>query len=68
VTATIPKLRLVVGRTAIEGAPVTLEYLPRAEQGGASELVRFLGGTKRVLILQRPIIYGLPGKSNRVTW
>lgn len=55
--ANIPKLRLLVGGTVIEGFQVTLEELPRAEQGGASELVRFLGGAKRVLILQKPVIY-----------
>jgi hypothetical protein len=57
VAANIPKLRLLVGGTVIEGAQVTLEDLPRAEQGGASELVRFLGGAKRVLILQKPVVY-----------
>lgn len=41
----------------IEGAQVTLEDLTRAEQGGASELIRFLGGAKRVLILQKPVVY-----------
>jgi hypothetical protein len=56
VAANIPKLRLLVGGTVIEGAQVTLEDLPRVEQGGTSELVRFLGGAKRVLILKRPII------------
>ena len=56
--ATIPKLRLIVGGTVIEGAQVMVEDLPRAEQGGASELVGFLGGAKRVLILKRPIVYG----------
>ncbi len=55
--ANIPKLRLIVSGTVIEGAQVTLEDLPRAEQGGASELVRFLGGAKRVLILQKPVVY-----------
>lgn len=53
----IPKLRLMVGGTIIEGAQVTLEELPRVEQGGAAELVRFLGGAKRVLILQKPVVY-----------
>lgn len=56
--ANIPKLRLLVGGTMIEGAQVTLEDLPRTEQGGASELVLFLGGAKRVLILRQPVIYG----------
>ncbi len=58
VAANIPKLRLIVGGTVIEGTQVTLTDLPRAEQGGASELVGFLGGAKRVLILQRPVVYG----------
>lgn len=53
----VPKLRLLVGGAVVEGVQVTLEGLPRAEQGGASELVRFLGGAKRVLILQRPVVY-----------
>jgi len=57
VAANIPKLRLLVGGAVIEGAQVTLEYLSRAEQGGASELVRFLGGAKRVLILHKPVVY-----------
>lgn len=55
--ANIPKLRLLVGGAVIEGAQVTLEDLPRAEQGGACELVRFLGGAKRVLILHKPVIH-----------
>ena len=55
---TVPKLRLVVGGTLIEGAQVTLEDLPRAEQGGAAELIQFLGGVKRVFILQKPVVYG----------
>ena len=54
-----PKLRLVVGGTLIEGAQVTVEDLPRNEQGGAAELVQFLGGAKRVLILARPLVYGV---------
>ena len=66
--ADIPKLRLLVGGAVIEGSQVTLENLPRAEQGGASELIRFLGGTKRVLILRKPVIYGVPVKSSRATW
>ena len=57
-TTGIPKLRLVVGGTLIEGAQVTVEDLPRAEQGGAAELMQFLGGAKRVFILQKPVVYG----------
>ena len=53
-----PKLRLMVGGTLLEGAQVTLADLPRAAQGGAAELVQFLGGARRVLILQRPVVYG----------
>ncbi len=53
-----PKLRLLVGGTFIEGAQVALEDLPRKEQGGVAELMSFLGGAKRVVILQRPVVYG----------
>ena len=56
--ANVPKLRLIVGGTVIEGAQVALEDLPKTEQGGASELIGFLGGAKRVLILRKPVIYG----------
>ena len=56
--ATIPKLRLIVGGTVVEGTQVALSDLPRAEQGGAAELAGFLGGAKRVLILQKPVVYG----------
>lgn len=53
-----PKLRLIVGGTVIEGVQVALQDLPRTDQGGASELISFLGGAKRVLILQKPLVYG----------
>ena len=56
--ANVPKLRLIVGGTVIEGAQVALDDLPKTEQGGASELIGFLGGAKRVLILRKPVIYG----------
>ncbi len=57
-TANIPKLRLLVGGTVIEVQQVGLEALSEIERAGASELITFLGGTKRVLILQHPLIYG----------
>jgi len=58
VTANIPKLRLLVNGTVIEGEQVGLEALSEVEQAGASELITFLDGAKRVLILQHPLIYG----------
>ncbi len=57
-TANIPKLRLLVGGTVIEGQQVGLEALSEIEQAGASELVTFFGGAKRVLILQHSLLYG----------
>ena len=56
--ANIPKLRLLVGGTVIDGKQVAREDLTQTEQRGASELMTFLGGAKRVLILQNPVIYG----------
>ena len=53
----VPKLRLLVGGVLIEGVQVPLEELPAADQGGAAELVRFLGGARRVLVLRQPLIY-----------
>ena len=58
----VPKLRLLVGGVLIEGVQVPLEELPATDQGGAAELVRFLGGARRVLVLRQPLIYrGLDG-------
>lgn len=54
----VPKLRLLVGGTVIEGQQIGLEDLTKTEQRGASELITFLGGAKRVLILQHPVISG----------
>ena len=54
----VPKLRLLVGGTVIEGEQVGLEDLTKTEESGASELITFLGGAKRVLILHHPVIYG----------
>ena len=53
----VPKLRLLVGGVLIEGVQVPLEELPATDQGGAAELVRFLGGARRVLVLRQPLIY-----------
>lgn len=53
----VPKLRLLVGGVLIEGVQVPLEELPAGDQGGAAELVRFLGGARRVLVLRQPLIY-----------
>lgn len=52
-----PKLRLLVGGVWIEGVQVPLEELPAADQGGAGELVRFLGGARRTLVLRQPTVY-----------
>ncbi len=56
------KLRLIVGGVVVEGAQVALRDLPKADQGGASELMSFLGGAKRVLILQKPVVYAAAGR------
>lgn len=53
----IPKLRLLVGGVLIEGVQVPLEELPQADQSGAGELVRFLGGARRTLVLRQPTLY-----------
>lgn len=53
----VPKLRLLVGGVVIEGVQVPLEELPAGDRGGATELVRFLGGARRVLVLRQPVIY-----------
>lgn len=57
VAADAPKLRLLIGGSLIEGEQLTLAELPREERGGISELVRFLGGPKHVLILQNPVVH-----------
>lgn len=51
------KLRLLVGGALIEGEQVTIEELLGEERGGITELVRFLGGPKHVLILQNPVVH-----------
>ena len=51
-----PKLRLIVGGVLVEGVQVALEELPAADQAGAGELVRFLGGARRTLVLRGPTI------------
>ena len=56
-----PKLRLIVGGVVVEGAQVALQDLPKPDQGGASELMDFLGGAKRVLILYKPVVYAATG-------
>lgn len=58
---TNPKLRLIVGGVVVEGAQVALRDLPKPDQGGASELMNFLGGAKRVLILYKPVVYAATG-------
>lgn len=55
--ADVPRLRLLVGGTLIEGQQVTLNELAAAERDGAAELIRFLGGPKQVLVLYRPLVY-----------
>lgn len=55
--ADVPKLRLLVGGALIEGEQVTLEQLSKEERAGASELIRFLGGAKHVLILHNPVVH-----------
>ncbi len=58
---TSPKLQLIVGGVVVEGAQVALQDLPKTDQGGASELMDFLGGAKRVLILCNPVVYAATG-------
>ena len=53
----VPKLRLLVGGVLIEGVQVPLEELPTGDREGAAELVRFLGGARRVLVLRQPTVY-----------
>jgi hypothetical protein len=55
--ADIPKLRLLVSGTLIEGEQATLEDLPEHERGGAAELIKLFGGPKRVFLLQNPVVY-----------
>lgn len=54
---TIPKLRLLVGGTLIEGEQATLDELPEYERGGATELIKLFGGPKRVFLLRNPTVY-----------
>jgi len=51
------QLRLLIGGSLIEGEQIMLAELPREERRGISELVRFLGGSKHVLILQNPVVH-----------
>lgn len=55
--ADIPRLRLLVGGTFVEGEQATLEDLPEHERGGATELIKLFGGPKQVFLLRNPVVY-----------